>query len=142
MNVTYNEFLAQMLNCELNLTTDTLKVALFPASYIPDPDQRFWQAIASQQVTGQNYAAGGQLLTGGALAKQDASNNVKFWADDVVWSNSTLTARYAVIYKDTLDPATSPLILCFDFGTDKSSVNGNFTVNWADDGIFTVSQAV
>lgn len=56
-------------------------------------------------------------------------------ADDVTWASSTITARYAVIYKDTGVATTSPLIGFVDFGQDESSSNGNFTIQWSANGI-------
>lgn len=56
-------------------------------------------------------------------------------ADDAAWSNATISARYAVIYKDTGNPATSRLLLLQDFGSIYSGTNGNFTVQWPAQGI-------
>ncbi len=59
------------------------------------------------------------------------------WLDaaDVTWASSTITARYAAIYKDTGSAATSPLMGWVDFGQDESSSNGNFTIQWSPNGI-------
>ena len=139
----FNEFLLDLAAQDLNLVSDTIKVALLPSSYTADKDEhRFWEDISAQEVTGEGYTAGGAVLTGGALTKQDVNNNVKFTGDDVSWIASTITARYAVLYKSTGDASTSTLIAAIDFGADKSSVNGTFTVQWNADGIFTLSQAV
>ena len=56
-------------------------------------------------------------------------------ADDVVWANATITARYAAIYKDTGIATTSPLIGWVDFGADQSASGGNFTIQWSPNGI-------
>lgn len=139
----FNSFLHSLALQDLNLISDTLKVALMPSSFLADRDANgYWADISTQEVTGEGYSAGGVVLTGAALDRQDASDNVKFTANDVSWVASTLTARYAVIYKDTGDATTSTLIAAIDFGADKSSVNGTFTVQWNADGIFTLSQAV
>lgn len=139
----FNSFLHSFALQDLNLVSDTLKVALMPSSFLADRDaNNSWADISIQEVTGEGYTAGGMVLTGTALDRQDASDNVKFTANDVSWVASTLTARYAVIYKDTGDATTSTLIAAIDFGADKSSVNGTFTVQWNPDGIFTLSQAV
>ncbi|HRS26488.1 MAG TPA: hypothetical protein P5140_08120 [Methanofastidiosum sp.] len=141
-HIVYNEFLYQLAAQTLNLGTDTLKVALLSNAYTPNKDHAYFSDINSNEVTGTGYTAGGALLTGITLTKQDSSDNVKVTGNDVTWVSSTITARYAVIYKATGTPGTSPLILCFDFGTDKQSIDGNFTIEWASEGIFTLSQAV
>ena len=45
---------------------------------------------------------------------------------DLTWSTSTITARGALIYNDTA--AGDPTLLVLDFGSDKSSSAGDFTV--------------
>jgi hypothetical protein len=54
---------------------------------------------------------------------------------DPAWAASTITARYAVYYKDTGTPATSPLLSLVDFESDQSSVSGTFTIVQSANGI-------
>lgn len=139
----FNEFLSQLALQTVNLKTDTLKVALFPATFVADRDAHMhYSDIAAEEVTGTGYDAGGKILTNVDVLKQDDADNVKVQGDDITWPASTITARYAVIYKEGATPEESPLIMCFDFSTAKSSSNGDFTIQWAADGIFTISQAV
>ena len=58
-----------------------------------------------------------------------------FDADDATWDPSTITARGAVIYKDTGVPTTSPLIAYIDFASDKSSSGDRFKIVWSTTGI-------
>lgn len=144
-NTIYNEFLSQLAMQTVNLVSDTIKVILMDPAYVADPDAHMFLADiqASELPTGVGgYTAGGKTITNVAITKQDLANNVKITGDDVTWAASSLVSRYAVLYKDTLAAATSPLILCFDFGSNKTSVNGDFTIQWSEDGIFTISQAV
>jgi hypothetical protein len=53
---------------------------------------------------------------------------VTFDADDAAWAGSTITARYAVVYKDTGTPATSPLMLLGTFSGEVSSTAGTFQI--------------
>jgi hypothetical protein len=58
------------------------------------------------------------------------------------WSASTITARYAVIYKVGAGASTSPLICYIDFGENKSSDGDNFIIDWDDTatgGIFNLA---
>lgn len=95
--------------------------------------------VAGYEITGTGYVAGGQALPNKVVVQDDVLNQGKFDAGDVNWAASTLTARYAVIYKDTGNAATSPLICCFDLGTDRSSVNNNFTIQWHAEGILNLA---
>ncbi|NIU50077.1 MAG: hypothetical protein GWN74_13570 [Thermoplasmata archaeon] len=78
---------------------------------------------------------------------QDTTDNTVVWTEagrglvtldaaNVSWTSSTITARYAIIYKDTGTASTSPLIGFIDFGQDESTTNGTFQVTFDDDGIF------
>jgi hypothetical protein len=59
-----------------------------------------------------------------------------FDADDSTWASSTITARYAVLYKSGSGVGvTSPLIAYQDFGSDKVSTGGTFAVTWPSQGI-------
>ena len=62
---------------------------------------------------------------------------VKFTFDNVVWTSSTdITARHAILYKDTGTASTSPLIADDDFVTDKTaSGGGTFTYTPDGDGM-------
>lgn len=60
---------------------------------------------------------------------------VKLDGDDVTWTGATITARAAVLYKDTGNAATDPLIAYIDFGGDITSTNGPFTISWDSAGV-------
>ena len=71
-----------------------------------------------------------------------AAKVMTFDADDVAWANSTITARYAVIYDATpAADADKKLLAYVDFGADKSSSSGTFQITWNASGIFTVTAA-
>jgi hypothetical protein len=91
------------------------------------------------EITGTGYTAGGVTLANQAVTQDNTDNEGVYDADDAVWSSSTLTARGAVIYKDTGTPSTSPLIAWLDFTTDKSSSNGTFQIVWNSEGIVNLT---
>lgn len=71
----------------------------------------------------------GDLITDGTVEWQEAGiGYVRFDGADVVWTSSTITARYAVYYYSTGTASTSALIAIVDFGSDQSSSNGNFSL--------------
>ena len=91
----------------------------------------------TNEISGTGYTAGGATLANKSVTKDNTNDQSVFDADDVTWSNSTLTARGAVLYKDTGTPATSSLIKYFDFVTDQSSTAAPFTVQFNAAGILT-----
>ena len=81
--------------------------------------------------------AGGEELTN--KSQSATGGTYTFDADDTVWSSATFTARYAIIYKDTGTPSTSPLIGYVDFGADVSPTASDMTIQWNASGIFYVT---
>ena len=61
----------------------------------------------------------------------DNTNDLALYkADHTVWSTVTLTARGAVVYRDTGDPSTSEVLIYCDFGSDIGTDGGDYTLNW------------
>ena len=76
----------------------------------------------SNEVSGTGYTAGGQALTNLGVA---ISSNIAFVDfSDETWTSATITARFGLIYKNSSNEA----VLVLDFGGDKTSTNGDFTV--------------
>jgi hypothetical protein len=121
--------------------TDTIKCALCKPTYTPTQNtDEFWSTPQAQEHTyGGNYSAGGATL--GSKTKATATTVTTLDAADTAWTGLSGTARYAVIYKDTGNAATSPLIAYVDFGADQVLSAVDFTIVWAAGGIatFTVS---
>lgn len=127
---------------EIDWTNDTIKVALLADTYTPDQDtHEYFDDVSIHEASGAGYTAGGATLTGKTMTYDAATNKMILDADDVVWSNSSVTARYAVVYGSTGTPSTSPLIGYVDFGENKTSANGNFSSNWNASGILTDTTA-
>ena len=138
----YTKFPAKALNGEIDWDTDTIKVALVTSSYTPNQDTHdYWDDVSANETSGSGYTAGGATLGSKTITQDDATNKQTFDAADVSWASSTITARYAVIYKSTGTASTSPLIGYVDFGTDQSSSAGTFTISWSASGIFTTTVA-
>lgn len=78
----------------------------------------------------------GEDVTDGTAKWEEAGScYIKLDFDDVTWSASTITARYAVVSDTTPgSTATNPLILLIDFGTDQSSSAADFKVQLPSDG--------
>lgn len=140
MDVIYNSFKVKVLDGSIDLDTDTIKVALVTDSYTPNQDtHEFFSSVTNQVANGGGYTTGGKALTNAAVTKDNTNDRAVFDADNVTWENSTITARGAVIYKDTGTPSTSPLVAYIDFGSNQSSSDGDFTITWDSVGIVTLS---
>lgn len=130
-----------LLNGGFDLDADTLKVMLVTSSYTPNADtDDFITDASSAEVSGTGYTAGGATLSGVSVTQDDTNNLAYLDASDVSWATSTITnARYAVIYKDTGVPATSPILAVIDFGSNKSSSADTFLISWSASGIVSLA---
>jgi hypothetical protein len=138
----YGAFLNALATKKIDLSADTFRVMLCTSAYTPDQDAHDFKNDVTNEVTGTGYTAGGAVLTSVTLMYDGATNTLKFDAADTVWSNATITARYAIIYDATPGTdATRPLIGFVDFGADVSSTSAAFTISWDAAGIFTLTVA-
>jgi len=101
-----------------NLSTNTLKIALYTAS--ADLNEATTVYSATNEVSGGGYVAGGVALTGVTINSENYTAFVDF--ADVVF-NASVTARCALIYNVTQGNKS---IAVLDFGSDKTS--SNFTI--------------
>ena len=79
---------------------------------------------ATNEVSGTGYSAGG-----GTLTRVDPTTSVTTaFTDfaDLTFSTATVTARGALIYNDSA--AGDPSVVVLDFGSDKTSTAGDFTI--------------
>jgi len=133
--ITFLNALKNDLALDLDDTTaDRFKVMLVTSSYTPDFGTHDFKADVTNEVVGTGYSAGGESLTSVTLTQ--SGGTITFDADDVTWTSSTITARGAVIYDDSL--TDDPLIAYIDFGADKSSSSGDFVLSFNASGIFTL----
>lgn len=138
----YGSFPAKLANKEIDFDSDAIKVALCTSSYTPNQDTHDYFNDITNEITGTGYTAGGATLGTKTVNYTSGTNTQAFDAADTLWTTSTLTARYAIIYDSTPGTAaTNPLIGYVDFGADVSSVAGTFTITWDAGGIFTITVA-
>jgi len=137
----YNQFKSKLVDgSDVDLINDTIKVALLADTYVPDIDtQEFWSDVVAHEVSGSGYTAGGQTLSGKALAVDTVNDRSVFTADDVEWAGATLTARFLAVYKDTGVAGTSELLGYIQFATNQSVSGANFVIQWGSVGILTIS---
>lgn len=107
---------------------DTFKIALYTNS------ASFTAATTayttSNEVSGTGYTAGGEALTNVDPTSSGTTALTDFV--DETWSSATITARGALIYNTTPNTTslsvTNPTVVVLDFGADKASTSGDFTV--------------
>ena len=115
-------------------TADRFKVMLVTSSYTPDFGTHDFKADVTNEITGTGYSAGGESLTSVTLTQ--TGGTITWDADDVTWASSTLTARGAGVYDDSL--TDGPVVCYIDFGSDKSAASGDFVLSFNASGIFTL----
>ncbi|TLF72939.1 hypothetical protein [Nocardia cyriacigeorgica] len=122
--------------------TDDIKVMLCTSGYAPNQDTHQFKSDVTNEVAGTNYTAGGLSLVTAAPSYNAGTNTMVLDADDLSWPNSTITARYAVVYNATpATDATRPLLGYVDFGQDVSTTAGTFSIVWDAAGVLTISAA-
>lgn len=124
----------------IDFDTDVIKVMLWGTGLTLDysGDVYVSDLTGGSQVTGTNYTAGGATL--GSKSLTESGGTVTFDAADVTWTQSGTgfnNAYYAIIYKDTGNTATSPLIGLIDLTGPKGNVSGDLTIQWGGSGIAT-----
>lgn len=138
-DVIYNAFKKYIMNGSIDLDTDTIKVMLVTSTYTPDQDAHDFRDDITNEVTGTGYSAGGATLANKAVTQDNTDNEGVFDADDVSWTTSTITARGAVLYKARGGASSADELICYlDFGSDKVSTAGTFTIAWNAEGILNL----
>lgn len=137
-SVVYNKAKQLFLKGDIDLDT-ACNVALVTSSYSPNIDSHdYYDDITNEVANGNGYTTGGITLSSTTVILDTTDDEAAFDAADITWSSSTITARGAVLYKNTGTGSTSPLIAYFDFSSDQSSSNGNFTIAWNSEGILNL----
>ena len=120
-------FKVALLNGEMDFSSDTsqtFKIALFTSSATLSAATTAY--ATTNEVSGTGYTAGGNTLV---IAAAPTSSGTTAFLDfaDTTWSDATITARGALIYKVG---GSNPAVAVLDFGGDKTSTTGDFTVQF------------
>jgi len=113
---------------DFRTTGHTFYMALYTSSATLDATTTDYSA--TNEVSGTGYTAAGQQLT---QVNPTTSGTTAFtdFADET-WTTATITARGAIIYNTTTGggTGTTDAICVLDFGGDKTSTAGDFTVQF------------
>ena len=79
---------------------------------------------SSNEVSGTGYTAKGNSLT----SVDPTTSSTTAYTDfaDTTWSSSSITARGGLLFNDSA--SGDPSVIILDFGADKTSSSGDFTV--------------
>jgi|11BtaG_2_1085332.scaffolds.fasta_scaffold23486_2 hypothetical protein len=107
-------------------TAQTFKIALYTSSASLAAATTAY--TTSNEVSGSGYSAGGNTLTISTNPTNGGSGTTVFLSfSNTTWTSSTITARGALIYKSG---GGNPSVAVLDFGSDKSSSNGDFQIQF------------
>ena len=135
----YNSFKAHTMNGNVNLSSDTVYVMLV-TDYTVDIDAHEDRAdVTASEVSGTGYTAAGAEITTLTVSIDDTDDEGVWDGTDVTWASSMISAEGAIIYKSSGASTTDYLIAYIDFGSAKSSSNGNFTIQWSTEGIVNLT---
>jgi len=112
-------------------TSQTYKIALYTSSATLGASTTAYSA--TNEVSGTGYTAGGASLT--VVAPTTSGTTAFLDFSNVTFSNATITARGALIYSDSA--AGDPAVAVLDFGSDKTSTSGDFTIQFPAAGAST-----
>tara|TARA_R110002020_G_scaffold2488_1_gene11649 strand:- start:2405 stop:2839 length:435 start_codon:yes stop_codon:yes gene_type:complete len=108
----------------LNSGGNTFRLALYTNS-------ASFTAATTAYTSSNEYSGTGYTAKGNSLTRVDPSSSGTTALTDFAdseWTSSTITARGALLYNDSASGDPSCLVL--DFGADKSSSSGTFTVQF------------
>jgi hypothetical protein len=121
-------FKVGILNANFNFgtgTTQVYKMALFTSLATLNASTTAYST--SDEVVGTGYTAGGNILTVSQVPTSTGTTAFINFAD-TTWTSSAITARGALVY--LANGTTNPAVYVLDFGGDKISTAGNFTVQF------------
>jgi hypothetical protein len=113
-------FKAELYQGIHDLTTDTLKLALYTANANLDESTTVY--TTANEITGTGYSAGGNVVTGAVISSSGYTAFVTF--NNVLWVPAAFTTRCALLYNAS---KANRSIAVLDFGSDKTCTN-TFTV--------------
>lgn len=105
---------------------DTFKIALYTSSATMSASTTAYSAT-NEIANGNGYTTAGNTLT----RVDPTTSGTTAFTDfaDTTWSTATITARGALIYNTTpTHTYTNPSVIVLDFGADKTSTSGDFTI--------------
>ena len=111
-------------NHDFDTGADTFKLALYTSSATLGATTTSFTTTG--EASGTNYSSGGADLTNVTPTSSGTTAFTDF--ADLTFGTATVTARGCMIYNDT--QSGDPAVAVFDFGGDKTSTAGAFTIQF------------
>lgn len=126
----YTSFFDDMARGAIDIDTDSFKCLLTTSTYVPNKDTHTKRSDVTNEVSGTGYTTGGTAVTM-TITKDTVNDRLDIAISDPSWASSTITARQAVVYKSRGGASSADELVCVaDFGSDVTSTNGTFTVDF------------
>ncbi|MDR9428679.1 MAG: hypothetical protein RI553_11300 [Salibaculum sp.] len=123
MCTSFKQELLQGVHDFTNSSGSTFNLALYDNTATLDATTTAFTSGGEVAASG-SYSSGGGALTNVTPTTSSTTAFTDF--DDITFTSSTITARGALIYNASA--AGDPSVVVLDFGEDKTSTNGDFTV--------------
>jgi hypothetical protein len=111
---------------DFRTTGNIFRIALFSSTATLNSSTTAYSSSGEVDVSG--YTAGGATLTNVNPSSSGTTGFTSF--STVTWAVSGLTARGALIYNSDAIGYTNPSVMVLDFGMDRSSLSGVFTITF------------
>jgi hypothetical protein len=128
-NFMCTSFKQEVLQGIHNFTTstgDTFKLALYTNTALRLTASTTAYTATNEVANSGSYAAGGGSLVNVTPTTSGTTAFADF--DDLAFTSATITARGALIYNSSA--AGNPTVAVLDFGSDKTSTTGTFTIQF------------
>ncbi|MGC4008854.1 MAG: hypothetical protein QM805_07685 [Pseudomonas sp.] len=126
VSTSFKQQLLEAVHDFRNTGGDTFKLALYTNS------ATFTAATTAYTATNEVGASGSYAAGGGTLTRVDpTTSGTTAFTDfaDLTFTTATITARGALLYNSTpTHTYTNPNCVVLDFGSDRSSTSGDFTI--------------
>ena len=124
MCTTFKKELLEAVHNFKNTGGSTFNLALYTSSASLGAGTTAY--TTSNEISGTGYTAKGASLTRVDPSNDGTTAITDF--SDLTFSSSTITARGALIFNDSA--SGDPAVCALDFGSDKSSSSGDFTIQF------------
>jgi len=136
-NIVFNDYKTSLVLGTAGVTTGdngNLHCAILTSGHTP-VESDTWSSINSYIATDTAHStAADQVVSNVSVATttgaQATDDVVEITGETVTWSESTITGHYALVYIAGATTADNKLVCVYDFGADKSSQDGDFSIIW------------
>lgn len=140
----YNKGKGVVMNGDIDLLTDTIKVMLVTSAYTFDADHDFANDVTGELTvsgyTGGFGGAGRKTLASKTVTIDNTNDRAYFDAADVSWTalGAGETIGGAILLKEVTNDAASPLIAFIDLA-NAATAGTDVSIIWSTEGILRLA---